>query len=95
MHTKSNTDAHVNAYTHRHTRTYRAYPSSSFYGLFSTSAGIDHCADRNTFSPSAALLQPALGTVTELCNSFCVDHCMHNCKTGDLSSHCISHHSQI
>lgn len=26
MHTKSNTDAHVNAYTHRHTRTYRAYP---------------------------------------------------------------------
>lgn len=43
MHTKSNTDAHVNAYTHRHTRTYRAYPSSSFYGLFSTSAGIESC----------------------------------------------------
>lgn len=39
--TKSNTDAHVNLCTCTHTHT--ADPSSSFYGLFSTSAGIELC----------------------------------------------------
>lgn len=91
MHTKSSTCESL----HTHTHTLRKDPSSSFYGLFSTSVGtecwkrLDHCADRTPLSAPAAPLQPAPVTVTALCNSFLwVQGCMNkftNAKQEDSS----------